>query len=243
MFVCYSAYQLPVPGFDGQQIELRLGSGQDTDNIRMSFNVAQQKWIGDETCVLESTDQQPIVIDIAEGGTNVGYAHRVYMTQGSIVNGTDLANIPGIGAALAGGLAVEYRHAGRIKPIGNAGMFVGTFVYALKQGDTTGVIGSSSGYFANPPQGGIPAAGGYTGWAETDYLYSGQSGETWAESGWQTLKGPIDSSSGLHQPLFSIADKTSFYPAVYAYMDSNGSGTNTGKMNAYALYFRYVLAL
>jgi hypothetical protein len=243
MFACYSARQLPVPGFDGQQVELRLGTGQDTDNIRMSFDAAEQKWIGEEVCVLRSTDQQVIVIDNPGNTDNRGYANRSYMTQGSIVNATDLANTPKLGAALAGGLAVEYRHAARIAPNGNAGMYVGSFFYALQQGDTTGVVGTDAGYFVNPPVGGTPAAGAYTGWAETDYLYSGQSGEIWVETGWQTLQGPISNSTGLHTPLALITAKTGFYPAVYGYMDTNGSGLNSGSMNDYTVWLRYVAVL
>jgi hypothetical protein len=243
MFACYSARQLPVPGFNGQQAELRIGLGQNTDNVRMSFNAAQQKWVGEAVCVLRSTDQQPIGIDNPGSIDNRGYASRSYMTQGSIINGTDLANTPNVGTALAGGLAIEYRQAARITPIGNAGMSIGTFFYALQDGDTTGFIGTNAGYFTTPPEGGTPAAGAYTGWAETDYLYSGQSGEIWVEAGWQTLQGPISNTTGLHTALPLIAAKTSFYPAVYAYMDSNGSGHNSGTTNDYAVWFRYVAVL
>lgn len=243
MFACYSARQLPVPGFDGQQVELRIGTGQDTDNVRMSFDAAQQKWLGEEVCVLRSTDQQVIVLDNPANTDNRGSNNRSYMTQGSIVNGTDLANSPNVGTALAGGLTIEYRHAARIKPTGNAGMYIGTFFYALEQGDTTGTIGTNAGYFSNPPVGGLPAAGAYTGWAETDYLYSGQSGEIWVEAGWQSLQGPISNTTGLHTMMPSIVSKTSFYPAVYGYMDSNGSGLNSGSMNDYAVWFRYVAVL
>lgn len=208
---------------DGQPAVLRLGSGTDTTDIPLVYNMALDKFVGPEFCAVRSTDQVPF--GLASSFTTKQYL-GLSPSNGSYWGVTGMRKV---GSALSAGLKLQYRHHGFLQKDSSGQMAnVGCVFYHFNSGDPSP---PAQGYNTPPAQSDLVA--------ETAYLHGGVAnpGFAWTESGWADLLGPA--ATGTYAPTGSPSITKDFvYPRVHMGMDAGA--TASGKVVDYALFLRYV---
>jgi hypothetical protein len=226
------AQAVPAP-VNGQKAVIRIGSQQDVFDIPLVYVAARAKWVqpGQGFPAVRTTEQN--AFRPAGGPNNVEV--KQYIPMSNTPNGWGFTAMRNMGAALAAGLALEYRHEAFVRPTAGIGFYVGAAFYLYNPGDLANVA------YTNPPT---------NHWAETDYLYSGPATLGFYNvktSGWKTLQGPIGggnsnlvAAGSPHSPL-AAEPKTTLYPAIYGRTDAGGqaAGVQIGFLN-YALHLRFV---
>lgn len=210
---------LPSSPVDGQLGVLRIGSGQDTTDIRMRWNASRAHWVGAEFAYARAMDSVALKLTITVT------TKQYWGWTGTPQYLTDLISPRRLDLAQAAGLGFEYRHSAWLQGVSGFNIHAGTYFYQYNPGDynTPNGTTNNNGGYNNPPTGGV---------AETAYLSGGSSGSrVWVESDWATLLAPGGGAASW--------TKQSMYPAAYGYMDS-GAGSS-GSAWDYTIWLRPVL--
>lgn len=200
------------PFTDGQEAEIRVAasSGSRGGPVGLVYDAARATagvppWVSEEFNVVRSADPSPIPI-------TANFTTKQYMGSGAAWG---FVSPRKVGAALATGLALEYRHEAFLQlNAQSVPINVGCVFYQLDSGDNTPT-------FTTPPTGTI---------GETAYLNGGATATgnrfTWALGDWAAMS------------WTTTPTKDMIYPNVIGFM--NSGATTGGAMVDYALFMRYV---
>lgn len=207
---------------DGDLLVVKLGAGQDTEDIRLRYNAARARHIQTTPILaVRSIDQIGAHLDAGIAATT-----KQYVPLNNAPPFNDYFSPRHIPEAYAAGLSLEYRHAAWLAG-GATQASVGTYFYEY---DDAGEMNTPDGQsnavhtYTIPPTGGV---------AETAYLHGGGlAGErVYVESGWLPLRGLGDAGA----PAFT---KQSFYPGIYMFEDAGGDKSSL--VFNYRLWLRWV---
>jgi hypothetical protein len=214
------------PIADGQTATLVVGPdaggvGTDQTLINLIYVAALDKFVSEEFCAIRSTDQVPVTL-----AANFTTKQYIGPATGNFWGVTSPRSA---GAALAAGLALQYRHGAFLRLSGGGvAISLGAAFYHFNSGDPSP---PASGYNTPPTQAELVA--------ETAYLVGGAAdpGFEWVESGWASLLGPAV-TGGLNPVGAPAITKEYLYPRLHAKMGVGAVGS--GSFVDYQLFLRYV---